>query len=302
MRAGRKSSALPDEPTETASRLWQRLRTRSGTFHWATSTSTMIDEQEAMEHTLPKTNSSDESMVFITIHKAGSVFVNDVLNIVAEENGLIPVDFAGEAFREGVKEWQYCVDKSPLLRERGYYFGAFRGPYVDKFADLSQNRILMQVRDPRDCIVSLYYSYRFSHGAPGKGPLRKIFDRIRQSTQEKGIDEFALQQAASYAKRLQMISNVHDQNANRTLLVTYEEMVQDFDGWLDRILGFFGLRITEKTRRRLLETASFNVVHEDQQAHKRQVAPGDHLRKLTPETIRRMDEIMSVQLREYGYL
>jgi hypothetical protein len=262
----------------------------------------MIDEQEVMENTLPKTSSSDESIVFITMHKAGSVFVNSVLNIVSEENGLTPVDFAGEAFRGGVKEWKYCVDKSPLFRERGYYFGAFRGPYVDKFADLSQNRILMQVRDPRDCIVSLYYSYRYSHGAPGKGPLRKIFDRIRQSTQEKGIDEFALQQAESYAKRLQMISNVRNQNTGKTVLVTYEEMVQDFDGWLDRILGYFELRISEKTRSKLRKMASFNVTDEDQQAHKRQVTPGDHLRKLAPETISRMDEIMNAQLREYGYL
>src|SRR3546814_6832035 len=117
-----------------------------------------------MQVPLPKTNSLDESIVFITMHKAGSVFVNSILNIIAVENGLTPVDFAGQAFDGGVKEWKYCVDKSTLFRERGYYFGAFRGPYIDKFADLLQNRVLMQVRDPRDCIVSLYYSYRFKIG------------------------------------------------------------------------------------------------------------------------------------------
>ncbi len=251
---------------------------------------------------LPKSESTAASIVFITMHKAGSVFVNSVLTMIAAENGLIPVDFAGEAFRSGIKEWQYCVDRSPLFSRKGYYFGAFRGPYVDKFADLSQNRLLIQVRDPRDCIVSLYYSYKFSHGAPGMGPLRKIFDRIRESTRDKQIDEFAIQQAESYAKRLQMITAVHQQNEGRTLLVKYEEMVGDFDLWLNRVAGFFRLAISEETRSALRKMADFNVEAEDQSFHKRQVKPGDHLRKLAPETIEKMNRIMAVQLQDYGYL
>ena len=146
------------------------------------------------------------------MHKAASVFVNQVLSLALECEGITHVDFAREAYTQGVKEWEYCVFKSHLFSTPGYYFGAFRGPYINKFEDLHANRIVVQVRDPRDCIVSLYYSYKFSHGKPGNGVLTNIFNQLRRHAEETDIDKFALEQSKIYNR-----SAISQISATRTI-------------------------------------------------------------------------------------
>lgn len=250
---------------------------------------------------LPKTTSDRKSVVFITMHKAASVFVNRVLDLVLVNEGMVHVDFAGEAFNSGTKEWEHCVSKSHLFSTPGYYFGAFRGPYVDKFEDLSKNRIVVQVRDPRDCIVSLYYSYKFSHGAPGDGVLKKIFNRIRSHVEETDIDSFAIEQAKTYSRRLGMITDLCNKYDDYTLL-TYETMVLDFAAWENQLYGYLSVDPPQRIRAQVAELANFEVPEEDVTQHKRQVVPGDHKRKLKSETIEQMDAILAEHLTQYGYL
>lgn len=250
---------------------------------------------------LPKTKSTENSIVFITMHKAASVFVNEVLDLVLMHEGMVHVDFAGEAFQNGVKEWEYCVSKSHLFSTQGYYFGAFRGPYIDKFGDLSANRIVVQVRDPRDCIVSLYYSYKYSHGAPGEGVLKKIFNRIRSHVEDTEIDDFALEQAKTYSRRLAMITDLCNRYEDHILL-KYEHMVSDFEKWEGQLYGFLGIDPSPAVRVKVKALATFDVESEDVTKHKRQVTPGDHERKLKPRTVAQMNEILSEHLIRYDYL
>ena len=84
---------------------------------------------------LPPTDSKKKSVVFITMHKAGSVFTNRVIRDILARVGLVHIDFARTAFSMGLDEAPYCIERSGLLCTRGYYFGAFRGPYVESFGD-----------------------------------------------------------------------------------------------------------------------------------------------------------------------
>ena len=235
------------------------------------------------------------------MHKAASVFVNQVLELVLANEGLTHVDFAGEAFNNGTKEWEHCVSKSHLFSTPGYYFGAFRGPYIDKFESLSDNRIVVQVRDPRDCIVSLYYSYKFSHGAPGEGVLKKIFNRIRTHVDETDIDSFALEQATTYSRRLSMITDLCGKYDDYTLL-TYENMVLDFNVWESQLYDYLNVDPPKHIRAQVAALATFKVTTEDVTQHKRQVVPGDHKRKLKSETVEKMNGILAGHLTQYGYL
>lgn len=235
------------------------------------------------------------------MHKAASVFVNRVLELVLTNEGMVHIDFAGEAFNAGAKEWEYCVSKSHLFATPGYYFGAFRGPYVDKFESLSANNIVVQVRDPRDCIVSLYYSYKYSHGSPGEGVLKKIFNRIRSHVEETDIDSFAVEQATTYSRRLALITDLCGKYDDYTLL-TYENMVLNFEAWEKQLYDYLNVDPPEEIRAQVAELANFEVPSEDVMQHKRQVMPGDHKRKLRGETIEQMNAILAQHLTKYGYL
>jgi hypothetical protein len=85
------------------------------------------------------------------------------------------------------------------------------------------------------------------------------------------------------------------------LVVKYEHMVRDFPAWLDQILQFWGLPKRTRTVAWLLRKADFTVSREDPNSHKRQVQPGDHRRKLKPETIRLLDEIFADVLDALDY-
>ena len=250
---------------------------------------------------LPKTDSKEPSVVFITMHKAGSVLVNQVLEELLLEAGMPHIDFARYAFDSGIKEGDYCVSKAHLLSTPGYYFGAFRGPYLDKFDDLSKNRLIIQVRDPRDCIVSLYFSYKYSHSKPGNGILKSIFNSTRKKTRNTDVNKFAMENIGNYDYRMKIISATLDRYQNH-LLITYEQMVQDFDAWLNTIIKYLALDPGEECLDKIRNLANFEVLVENVAVHKRQVTPGDYQRKLDPVVQQTMTEMLQIHLQRYGYV
>ena len=85
-------------------------------------------------------------------------------------------------------------------------------------------------------------------------------------------------------------------------LVHYEDMVTDTDRWLDRLAAFSGQPVTEALRARLGPKIDFTVPSEDTTRHKRQVRPGDHRRKLAPDTIATLTRAFRPELDFFGYL
>ncbi|RIK82109.1 MAG: hypothetical protein DCC68_07200 [Planctomycetota bacterium] len=72
-------------------------------------------------------------------------------------------------------------------------------------------------------------------------------------------------------------------------MTTYEQLVTTPDAWLDALLGYLGVDLSARQRRRLISARDFAVKRENPSAHVRQVQPGDHARKLRPETIAWLD-------------
>lgn len=248
---------------------------------------------------LPKSKISNESVVLITMYKAGSVYLQKILKELLGPIGYKLVDFAGDAFRNGEDEGQYCIKNSKYLSEPGYFFGAFRGAYVRHFEEMSNNKIIVHVRDPRDCLVSLYFSWAYSHGAPG-GKKGQEFKELREKTKETEINDFVLKKAQDFVSIYSSINSVLEQYP-QACLSKYEDLVTDFEGWLATITGFLALDIDQRNILKLLDRANFDVV-EDKRKHVRQVTPGDYKRKLDIETQQQLTEIFSSQLETFGYL
>jgi hypothetical protein len=78
-------------------------------------------------------------------------------------------------------------------------------------------------------------------------------------------------------------------------------MVRDFAGWLNQIIEYWGATPSSRTVRRLIRQADFSVRKEDKYSHKRQVQPGDHRRKLKPQTIERLNSVFADIPRQLGY-
>ena len=87
-----------------------------------------------------------------------------------------------------------------------------------------------------------------------------------------------------------------------TLLLRYEDFVRDWPGALDAMINFIGFAVRPEWRQKMLELQSeLDIGTENPSAHKRQVAPGDAMRKLKPKTIERLNELFEGPLEELGY-
>ncbi len=175
----------------------------------------------------------------------------------------------------------------------------------------SGDRAVLMMRDPRDCMVSGYYGFLRLHGGGLETPSRQIFYNM-------GIDAYVLEHMLPRYKRA-----VDDYIALRAQIPTlsvlhYEQMVTDFPSWLEAFLASLEmprrLRLRERLRHQRLWVTPKKVLldqhsgdftppaAEDIDHHKRQMLPGDHIRKLKPETIAAINDQMGPQLRAFGYL
>jgi hypothetical protein len=83
------------------------------------------------------------------------------------------------------------------------------------------------------------------------------------------------------------------------LISRYEEMVSDFTSWRVQVLDFCGLTLSDVNRRALGTPESPGL--ENKYAHRRQVAPGDHRRKLKQPTVARLTERLREILDVFNY-
>lgn len=180
------------------------------------------------------------------------------------------------------------------------YYGVARSVYVSKMPILSKMKLIIQVRDPRDCLTSAYFSFKASHIPPEDPAKLAEFMERREKLQNTDIDQYVLSEVHSYITRMNVLKDLiadHDD----ALVLTYEEMVTDTDSWLAKVSDFIEQPLTDDLLSRLGETINFTVNKEDVSQHKRQVTPGDHKRKLKPETIAEMSDRLREQLDYFGY-
>jgi hypothetical protein len=189
------------------------------------------------------------------------------------------------------------------------------------WADLPESQdfsILLHLRDPRDVLVSMFYSYCYIHAgeiAPATG--------YRMEAIERGIDAFVLAKSGANdfpypgdygtGGHLEpLIGNVptrYRRYLDRLLgrrnvtLLRYEEMVTDYRAWLEKFVRPFPLVNPVLTVEEMSARSGelFPARRTDQLTHVRHIAPGDHRLKLRRETIERLNEIYADVLGALGY-
>ncbi len=79
-------------------------------------------------------------------------------------------------------------------------------------------------------------------------------------------------------------------------------MIQDFNSWFYKLLEFLDLDVSQDTINVILQKADFKADQGNVKAHKRQVTPGDHKRKLNEETIKLLNSKFGEILTIYDYV
>lgn len=165
-------------------------------------------------------------------------------------------------------------------------------------ADVDRIVQIFHVRDPRDMIVSEYFSFGWTHRIDSENPRAQQW---RKEVQKMTVDEYALGQPEfsrwPIEKKFEPI--VQKEAGPNSLFVKYETMVTDFPTWSAQVSVPFDLRWPALVKRWGLW--KFRNEFKVDGKHKRRITPGDHRQQLTPATIELLNQRYQPILERFGY-
>jgi len=228
----------------------------------------------------------DKSIIFFSMHRSASTFQIDMLKKLANLSGKRHVHLDPTLETQKInarKNIRNIPDRlvSNFSATAGHIYGPHRR--LVKLDDLNDYCVIYSLRDPRDVIVSLFYSLVYSHGPPQNPKLREAYIARSVKAKQQGINKYALEASDNIIKIYSIYKNAY--NKDTMLLLTYEEMVTNFKSYLKKMLDWCEL---SEHFQPMSSFDRFKPPKEDIYAHKRQVTPGDHKRKLTPQTVNQL--------------
>jgi hypothetical protein len=253
-------------------------------------------------------DNTNPSIIHFSLNKAATQYTKNILRRCAIYNGMVPVGIHDYAFHS---HFPYLDDLSAadmqryqhIFKPTGYLYSVFGG-MIDGIPKLDQYRVILMVRDPRDVLVSSYYSVAYSHPVPMKGSGKyDHFVAARETARRIGIDEYVVAESDELCRILERYKTLLIDAHPSVYVTRYEDMTSDFEAWLTRLLNACGLTISDDLRRALSEEyARVKPSDEDSRRHIRKGRAGDFQEKLRPETIDELNTKLGSVLEAFGYV
>ncbi len=275
-----------------------------------------------------KSRTIEKDVIVFTTHKAGSMVLHRVLLEICNQNSI--AYYSPNQDPDKQVPFERIFNGEDFIAGRSGCFGPLR--FFVPSASLENSNIIVHLRDPRDVLTSMFFSYCFMHSGDVAADTG-----YRKEVAEAGIDKFVLDLCDENFARYQgdygtggqfgkYIGNIRDRymtylkeviSRPNAIVLSYEEMVLDFPGWLRKFLAAFELSdpdrtyesvrsrieiqndVTRAAKGRSSQTATAGG--EDIRAHRRKATPGDYKEKLRPETISELNRRFGDVLDALGY-
>jgi hypothetical protein len=236
------------------------------------------------------------------VRKSGSSIFNSMVHALAMRQQLHWVDVPGDLFKGGVTvgAWQGDAGLAGLLRP-GNVYGGFRNfpaGFIDAPLHRASPKVLL-VRDPRDALVSEYFSNAYSHSLPAAGDARSQMLDLRREALQQPIEDYVLARADAMTHTLEEYLPLLADPLLRVF--RYEDVIARKRVLLTEVGRHFGWAVEPDYLDKVLSWADQQPAEEDPTRFVRKVTPGDHLDKLRPDVIRELDRRLAPVLGAYGY-
>jgi hypothetical protein len=247
------------------------------------------------------------SIIHFSLNKAATQYTGRILKQCAVENGMVPVSIHGYAFHTNFPYLDHLTAEEMekyrhIFKPNGYLYSVFGG-MIEGISELEKHKIVLMIRDFRDLLVSEYYSIAYSHIAPYKlGNKYELFVEQRTKARESSIDEYAVTESNRIYNTLQRYKTLLIDKYPNVYITKYEDMINDFSGWLNNLLYNCELNIRPDFFTALLgKNERIKPKDEDVQRHMRKGKSGEYKEKLNRETIEYLNEKFSSMLLTFGY-
>lgn len=243
--------------------------------------------------------SDKQSIAFISFHKCATSFFSS--KVFKKLNSHTQIDYLQLMYSQ---ENLYY----PMIIEKGILYGVLRlqdedhprYDFVQNFLNqkkFHQLKHIFWIRDPRDILVSMYYSFGHSHGYAKNLNFRLYQEEQRNKIKAQSLDEFALKEAHNLNKKFLHMNRLVTQSSENILL-RYEDMVLDFDNFFNELNEF--LEIDKGFYNEFKRATRPNeIIQEDR--HKRSGGVGGYKDFLKPETVNKINDILHDILLIFNY-
>lgn len=238
-----------------------------------------------------------------SIHKAGSSLMNAMIEGVCRKASVPFADLPNVFFREGIfdAEWREDGELLDLFQDGRVYSGFRYLPQLFEGSDFVQRRkSVLLVRDPRDALVSQYFSFAGpnpSHGMPAKNQEKVA--AVRRRNTDIDIDTYVLKMADVHLEKLRYYRDRLD--FDNVLLRRYEQAYYDKKSFLADVFAHFGIAVDAGIVSEVAAAHDIRPTEEQTGKHIRKGTPGDHREKLKPQTVEQLNEKFAPIGTWYGY-
>jgi hypothetical protein len=250
---------------------------------------------------VPPSNQDRPSVLAFSLWKAGSSLLYALLSKLCKQGGMTYVGVDDILFRQNVVERP--VDVGPIFRERGYCYGGFRiFPYY-QVPLLDTAKTVFLVRDPRDMVVSLYFSVRESHIVPeGEEGLAAKIKQHREVTKHMTIDEWVPDNVNHLLLAYESYFVQGFTRRPNVVIYRYEDIIFSKAEWMRDIADWYEWDIPRSTIEKVVAPLDVLPDEERPSEHIRQVRPGNYRAHLSEPTRLRIETMFAPYMRAFGYI
>jgi len=246
-------------------------------------------------------NGAHESVYFYTFHKcASTLFAGYLLQNI---EGLRHVDYARQIFRgDRIDELTF--------NEHGFVYGPIRlsskrtspayKQLVEPVSDIDfiRDRIaIFLVRDPRDIVVSAYYSFGYTHAFSPADEVRARQEELRNKIRGMSIDEYALESAGEMLANFETLDKL-SKACRRSVVLRYEDMIGNWNCFVRDLTKYVEIKRPVLTQ---LYKKSRPRKKEHVLSHRRSGKPGGFRDRLKAETVAALNATFKAVLERYRY-
>lgn len=235
------------------------------------------------------------SVIFYTTHKCASVFANNLFTTIADNSEYQFKNYASAISRLGDRvdmsdSYEDFLEKAydQLYKTKGEIYAPQRRPL--DFPGREKFKHIFFLRDPRDVLVSAYYSFGYSHEPPKGESRQQIFYERRKKIQEQGIDHYARDAAVNYLLPLYEKYKVLLETSELYLYLNYDEFKDNTTNFVQKIANFLEVDIPEQQVKQIADEASPIQQNHNTNQHKRSGKSQQYLEELESDTIHKLNE------------
>ncbi len=265
-----------------------------------------VSNEKILNLSLPQP--TDRECAFILgVRKSGSTLLNKIIIDLCKYNNLPYFSIAEHAFQQNLrfKDWTRAEELQEVIKD-GIIYSGFRAlpSFLSNNELFNQRKKILLVRDPRDAIVSQFFTVAFNHSIPkensvnANGAREELLNK-RELVKNQPIDEYVIKSAVGLRNTLK--AYVKFINSPLTLVFRYEDVLLNKKPWIQEMAQFLNLEADEKILKNILDRVDIVPDKENPKNFIRKAVPGDHKNKLQPETIDQLNEIFAEVLNSFNY-